>query len=122
MYREFYAACVDDEPIWPVISILQSLRSETYWDVEIWTGRSEEVRKETVQWLRKHVAWYDDKDLRMRPVGDHRHDTVLKAEWYAQLSPADKKRLVATFDDRDRVVQMWRDLGVTCLQVANGKF
>jgi len=34
----------------------------------------------------------------------------------------DKSRLVAVFDDRDRVVKMWRDVGVTCFQVADGEF
>jgi hypothetical protein len=34
----------------------------------------------------------------------------------------DRQRLVAAFDDRDRVVQMWRAAGVTCFQVAPGEF
>lgn len=31
-------------------------------------------------------------------------------------------RLVMTFDDRDRVVAMWRRNGVVCAQVAPGDF
>ena len=34
----------------------------------------------------------------------------------------DKFNILAVFDDRDRVVDMWRSLGLTCLQVAYGKF
>ena len=30
--------------------------------------------------------------------------------------------LVHTLDDRDRVVKMWRKLGLTCLQVNEGNF
>ncbi|WP_435575134.1 hypothetical protein [Burkholderia plantarii] len=34
----------------------------------------------------------------------------------------DRRRIVAVFDDRDSVVAMWRDAGVTCFQVAPGEF
>ena len=33
-----------------------------------------------------------------------------------------EKRIVATFDDRNRVVAMWRDAGIPCFQVAPGEF
>lgn len=123
MYREFYAACINDRPIHPIILILSSLRAQEYGRVQIWTGRSEEVRGQTHHWMRMNgVGWFDDADLKMRPVGDHRPDTVLKAEWYHALPESEKLLLAAVFEDRDRMVKMWRDLGVTCLQVADGKF
>lgn len=34
----------------------------------------------------------------------------------------DRDRLVAVFDDRARVVRMWRKAGITCFQVAPGDF
>ena len=34
----------------------------------------------------------------------------------------DGERLIAVFEDRDRVVAMWRDAGVPCFQVAPGDF
>ena len=30
--------------------------------------------------------------------------------------------VLGVFEDRDRVVKMWRDLGITCFQVAEGDF
>lgn len=33
-----------------------------------------------------------------------------------------RRRLVAVFDDRDKVVSMWRARGVACFQVAPGAF
>ena len=30
--------------------------------------------------------------------------------------------VVCSFDDRDKVVQMWRDNGITCFQVNYGNF
>jgi hypothetical protein len=40
-----------------------------------------------------------------------------------ELSPThDRMRLMCVFDDRDKVVKMWRDEGVACFQVAPGEF
>jgi hypothetical protein len=30
--------------------------------------------------------------------------------------------IVCVFDDRQKVVDMWRDMGLTCMQVAPGNF
>ena len=38
------------------------------------------------------------------------------------LITTDKERLVAVFEDRDRMVKMWRAAGVPCFQVADGEF
>jgi len=58
----------------------------------------------------------------MRRSGDFTPDDVLKKQWLDSMLPEDRERLVCVFDDRDRVVKMWRDNGVTCLQVAPGEF
>ena len=58
----------------------------------------------------------------MRRAGDFTPDEVLKRKWYEELGSHDKARLVAVFDDRDKVVAMWRSIGVACFQVAPGKF
>ena len=34
----------------------------------------------------------------------------------------DEAVVVAVFDDRDKVVKMWREIGLTCMQVAPGNF
>ena len=34
----------------------------------------------------------------------------------------DKYRVLFVLDDRNQVVDMWRDIGLTCLQVADGNF
>ncbi len=58
----------------------------------------------------------------MRKAGDYRDDVVVKREWLSEIEPPEFSRLTAVFDDRDRVVQMWRDAGVPCFQVADGDF
>ena len=51
-------------------------------------------------------------------------DDKLKQRWLDDLFPIDSKRLdiVCVFDDRDKVVDMWRKNGLTCMQVAPGNF
>jgi len=52
---------------------------------------------------------------------DYRDDRIIKEEIYREkIAPVYNALFV--LDDRDRVVAMWRDLGLTCLQVANGDF
>lgn len=120
-WRAFYAACVDDKPNWPVIETLHALLACA--DVWIWSGRSSEVMDETRAWLQQHLAWNaEDINLCMRVEGDFTPDEQLKAAWLAGMSSYDRRRLVAVFDDRQKVVDMWRSKGVACFQVAPGDF
>lgn len=123
-WGRFYAACVDDEPNRPVLKVLETLRLTA--DVWVFSGRSDEVRAQTVAWLAKHTSFMthdlEGPLLTMRQAGDYTPDDVLKSQWLQAMLIDDRNRLVATFDDRDRVVKMWRDAGVTCFQVAPGEF
>ena len=124
-WRRFYAACDEDRPNEPVIRTLELLRQS---GAEIWffSGRSDEVRDKTVAWLAEHTSFmtFDLQGpmLTMRREGDYTADDVLKEQWLNDMLLEDRARLVAVFDDRDRVVQMWRKHGVTCYQVAEGEF
>ncbi len=133
-WRAFFAAVSDDQPNLPVIRTLQALRSSGA-EIWIWSGRSDECRAQTVEWLCKHGC-FGNKPLgtlpcwpfgaperfRMRKAGDHRDDVVVKGEWLSEMEPPEFNRLTGVFDDRARVVQMWRDAGITCFQVAPGEF
>jgi hypothetical protein len=46
-------------------------------------------------------------------------DEILKENWLFDIG---KKNIMCVFDDRDKVVNMWRRNGLTCLQVADGDF
>jgi len=124
-WRRFYDACDRDEPNEPVIRVMESLRRLA--DVWIFSGRSDEVAGKTVDWLVKHTSFMrwdlmNGHELTMRQAGDFTADDVLKKQWLDGMLVDDRRRLVAVFDDRDRVVKMWRDAGVTCFQVAPGEF
>lgn len=139
-WDEFYRACVDDKPNEAVISILHGVifdfcsheeysgNPEINADIMIFSGRSELVKMETSQWLANNTLLFDyyklplGRWLKMRKHGDYTPDYILKKKWYDELSKADKDRLVCVFEDRQKVVDMWRSIGVTCLQVAKGDF
>lgn len=119
----FFRACVDDTPNWPVISTMLTLLDKGC-DVWIWSGRSAEVMNETRTWLQRVIdaERLEEVLLTMRREGDYTPDEVLKEGWLQLMSEYDRRRLVAVFDDRDKVVAMWRRNGVACFQVAPGSF
>ena len=123
-WRRFYAACVYDTPIYPVLDTMERLMQAGA-EVWIFSGRSAEVRRETEHWLLLHTLFMAhelETALTMRDEGDHRADDIVKGEWVDGMLDVDRARLVAAFDDRDRVVAMWRSRGIQCFQVAPGDF
>ncbi|CAB4143251.1 hypothetical protein UFOVP434_103 [uncultured Caudovirales phage] len=99
------------------------------------SGREESCRETTKQWLidkwfyryGREILWSPsfinelDNYLFMRKTGDRRPDDIIKAEIYeTHIKP--KYDVLYVFDDRNRVVDMWRKKGLTCLQVADGNF
>lgn len=85
----------------------------------IFSGRDECCRTETEQWLSDYKVPFSA--LFMRPEGDTRKDSIVKEELYNNHIKG-KYNVMAVFDDRDQVVEMWRGLGLQCFQVAPGNF
>lgn len=122
-WKEFYKACVDDKPKRAVLQLLHSLLRDGQ-VIEIWSGREESVREETLSWFRTHAPFVinpHNVTLRMRPAGDYTPDDVLKELWLDEMQTIGW-RIDLTFDDRDKVVAMWRRRGITCAQIAPGNF
>lgn len=125
-WRQFYSLCDMDKPNRPVIQIMNNLLLLGA-QVLLFSGRSEEVRGKTITWLAKHTGLttpelQEPGFLTMREEMDYTPDHVLKEGWLDNMIEYDRQRIAAVFDDRDRVVSMWRRRGITCLQVANGDF
>ncbi|MEU8777614.1 RNA ligase [Streptomyces sp. NPDC048606] len=83
------------------------------------SGRSEEHRPQTESWLRRHGVPYDE--LWMRAAGDTRRDDVVKAELF-DAHVRDRFAVRVSLDDRDRVVAVWRRMGLPTWQVNYGDF
>lgn len=84
-------------------------------DILLFSGRDGRAHQPTCIWLDYHFC-YDFK-LYMRPVKDNRPDHEVKWEMFQ-----DAQRfydIVAVFDDRNPVVDMWRDNGIPCMQVCS---
>lgn len=112
-----------DQPHTDVIDVVSAL-SSTVDRVIFLSGRDEECRDLTEAWLREHVVerrLMSDYELHMRPAGDRRRDSIVKAELFDR-HVRDEYRVLVVLDDRKQVVDMWRSLGLTCLQVAEGDF
>ncbi|MDK1706495.1 hypothetical protein OSR40_022425 [Serratia rubidaea] len=115
----YFEACDKDLPHIPVIETINGLKKFGY-RIHIFSARGDIVKDKTVEWLSLHGVLYDD--LTMREMDTYTADEVLKRFWLLDLYPNYKNDILCVFDDRDKVVKMWRELGLTCFQVAEGNF
>ena len=106
-----------DLPNPPVIKTANLFHQNGY-KIYIFSGRSETAENATRNWLKDNRIQYDY--LRMRKKNDYRPDEVVKKEFMKTLSILDKVFLI--FDDRKKVVKMWRSLGLPWFQVSEGDF
>lgn len=112
----FHAACHLDPPNRPLVRLLHLLR-DTGHTIVICTGRSDEYREMTREWLAEHVG--EGFRLYMRKAGDKRPDVTVKREMLEEIG---KENVLFVIDDRKSVVDMWRAEGLICLQCAEGDF
>ncbi len=108
-----------DLPNAPVIAVIQAMHAAGH-RVVFLSGRSDKCRKETETWLEKHVGVPFDA-LYMRVHGDNRRDSIVKVELF-DAHVRDAYDVTCVLDDRNQVVEAWRALGLTVLQVAEGDF
>lgn len=79
------------------------------------TCRKNKFRKITYDYLAEKVLPNKNFHLIMKDDNDHRNDYEIKKELY--LNKIDKEfNVLAVFEDRSNVVEMWRSLGLFCLQ------
>lgn len=105
----------EDTVNWPVAGIVDALSE--WCDIVYCSGRSEDARAATEQWLKDHDL---SGPLYMRAEGDTRRDSVVKRELLDRIG--EFYDVQAAIDDRQQVVDMWRAAGLLCLQVAPGDF
>lgn len=120
-FDAFQEACDKDQPNWPVIGTMLQLYSVGC-DIRIWSARTDAVKQKTMLWL--HSATRIpliklEQMLKMRPAGDTQPDEQLKLKWLNTMGKQERSRVAAVYDDRTKVVAMWRRVGVACFQVAN---
>jgi predicted kinase len=107
-----------DLPNQPVCSLTHMIETA---QVIYVSGRDESCREKTKEWLREYCNTCGGIKLFMRPAGDMRDDRIIKREIYEREIKG-KYNVLFALDDRNRTVRGWRDLGLSCFQVADGDF
>lgn len=113
-WDSFYEACDQDTPHDEMLNLMHSLYAAAH-RIEIWTGRRESTREKTIQWMQDLEL--PNVPIRMRADGDKRHDVTVKGEWIDKYGKPD-----IVFEDRNSMVNFYRDQDIRCLQVAPGDF
>ena len=108
-----------DEPNLPVIKMAQ-LFSEQGFNIVILSGRSNKTETATRSWLSKNKIPFNKLIMRDSETDHFTPDWVLKKNMLDENLDINDVFLVV--DDRDRVVKLWRSLGLTTFQVAEGNF
>lgn len=109
---------INDELNIPVAEAVKSLLAHGY-QVIFMSGRFEKYRNETTEWLSKNG--FNEGKLLMRADNDTRRDAIIKRELFDK-HVRDYYNVTLVLDDRQQVVDMWRNLGLSVFQVADGKF
>ena len=124
-----------DKPVHAIVHLVQMYYHDDY-KVVIFSGRNDRSWNETKLWLKRYEIPYDllvmrpDKfKSKSFPVADGNPAT---SDMRFMPDEILKKKMLDTFvdindvlfvvDDRQKVVDMWRDLGLVVLQPAPGNF
>jgi len=136
---------VKDHPNWPVIKCVLAMHAMGH-QIIFMSGRDSKYRPETIRFIEKYclVRTFDnsvevDKNgvgpggwvpvsqksipyqLHMRAENDMRKDSIIKEELFVEHVYG-KFNVEFVVDDRNQVVDVWRAMGLTCFQCAEGNF
>lgn len=104
-----------------VVNVMKSLYHSDYEDnnIIITSARNERHRDVTMKQLELAGVKYDA--MYLRDDGDMRPDDIVKEELLGKIRTDGYNPTIA-FDDRNQVVNKWRELGINCYQVRTGDF
>ena len=109
----------DDKPNWPVVNVALAMNSTVTNRVVVVSARNERHREVTERQLK--AIGLENCFLFLRGDDDFKPDEVFKKDVLDELIKNDWKPDLV-FDDRNGVVNMWRENGIPCFQVAEGDF
>ncbi|QGH75818.1 polynucleotide kinase [Gordonia phage Syleon] len=108
-----------------IVSIVYDYKNALNGTVIVCSGRDDDCRDVTEQWLKSHNIPFDM--LLMRPEdardanGNKLPDWIVKYNLFNEHIRG-QYAIDYVLDDRNQVVNMWRALGLKCLQVQPGDF
>lgn len=118
-WAEINAMCKYDQPFKWCQEIVTAMAAQDYHIIFL-TARNDSARAHTDAWLRANTNLLDFT-LIMRSEGDRREDWMTKEDLYT-------KHVHPTFDvlfcldDKQTVTDMWRRIGLKCLQCDSIEF
>lgn len=118
----FFSLCNEDEPIKNVIELVQLLGLKYH--IVFCSSRPESVRQLTGEWIELYIdtmRWKYMYDVLLSHDDDPREDHIKKPE-LLENAGIFLDEIFLVLEDRDIMVSTWRELGLTCLQVADGNF
>lgn len=118
-WDSFRKETVNDTPVQWVCDIAKRHISQGD-EVAFFSARNESERDITE---RQISEWIGDghKGVFLRPDGDYRCDAEFKSELADRFEDIGGQ-IDLVYDDRNKVVDMWRQRGTTVVQVADGDF
>jgi hydroxymethylpyrimidine pyrophosphatase-like HAD family hydrolase len=123
-WDEFNARSVDDTVNSDVVAFLEMALDANY-NVLLLTGKSAKWAGLTQEWLVDRVVDTLFDHLIMRPEGDFTPDHEVKPrmliEFFGSIEKA-RESVLFVLEDRDRVVEAWRNLGFYCWQPRAGGY
>jgi len=120
MWDDFHSASSMDRPNQDVVDLVR-LYSVLGAEVVCITGRPEKWRSMTMNWLIRNDV--PVSHLCMRPDDDFRPDWKVKVnlfEIWLLNAPYDREDHLFILEDREKVVEAWRSIGMNCYQVREG--
>jgi len=125
LWEEFHESGKDDALNESVAWFLDNSSRFGNASVIILTGRNERYRVMTNDWFSRHNLMNIIDHLIMRPDNDYTSDVDLKPEllfnYFLDREKA-MNHVRVILEDRDKMVERWRDLGFDCWQVSVGTY
>lgn len=113
------STCEQDKVDFTIVSVLNHFK-DTFGDkIFIFSGREDKYSAESLRWLERFEI--PCHALVMRETGNSEKDVIIKQRMFEKYIRG-KYNVRVVFDDRQQVVDGWRDLGLTVWQVAEGQF
>lgn len=117
-WKEWNASIGEEPPNAPLAALARILYNAGM-KIVVCTGREDIYQYRTEMWLLLNDI--PSHEVYCRKAKDTRPDDVVKSELLDKILANGLKPLFVV-DDRDKVVAMWRERGLVCLQCAPGPF
>jgi predicted kinase len=114
-----WSKVIFDTPNASVVTLFKQLL-QTDNKIFVFSGRDKICKEDTVKWLIRVIGnqKFDQSNLFMRELGNMEDDCIIKEKMYRE-NIENKYNVLGIFDDRPKVVRMWRSLGLSVFAIGD---